>query len=150
VRRLVLVGVACCLVLSSCGGGSGGGDGSRRGSYLGSDAQAVTFLRWTEADGELTGSARFAIETDPSQGTVEFSDYELTGRRTGTHVTLTIKGLSGGPWEGRIRESSIDLQIPQADGTIKPFTFEHASVPDYNRAVARLREKAQEDAQPGS
>jgi hypothetical protein len=110
----------------------------------------VTFLRWTEADGELTGSARFAVETDPSQGTVKLSNYDLTGRRTWNHVTFTLKGLTGGPWEGRIHGSRVDLQIPQADGTIKPFTFKHASIADYNRAVEQLRAKAERDAQSSS
>jgi|SRR5687768_10074090 len=147
VKRLLLLGAVCCLFLSACGGSTDGK--SRRASYLGTDDTAVTFLRWTETDGELTGTARFAIETDPTNGTVEFTDYELTGRRTGKQVTLTIKGLPGGPWEGRVRRSSVDLRIPQSDGTIQPFTFKHASIPDYNRAVARLREKAKKDAQAG-
>jgi hypothetical protein len=145
VRRLVLLGAVCGLFLSACGGSTDGK--APRASYLGTDATAVTFLRWTETESELTGTARFAIETDPTTGTVEFTDYELTGRRSGNQVTLTIKGLPGGPWEGRVRRSSIDLRIPQSDGTIQPFTFEHASIPDYNRAVARLRDHARKDAQ---
>ena len=139
VRRVTALSVACVMLLAACGGSDDGT--TRSGSYLGVDDNAVTFLRWTDDDGELIGSARFAIKDN--EGRVGVSDYELTGQRTENDVTLTIEGITGGPWEGRIQGSAVDLNVPQPDGTLQRFTFRRASVPEYNRAVTNLRESAE-------
>ncbi len=111
-------------------------------SFVHSFTDGVWFLQWTDRDGTLAGQMQSVVVR--SDLTLQSNNQVLSGIRSGTDVTLNIGGTFlgaplGGVYTGRLRGSTLVLNIPLQNGSMETVVFQSGTVEDYNRAVAALR-----------
>jgi hypothetical protein len=150
-KRLIVAGTAAATLLATAGcGGSrssaapnGSGKPGDPASYLAVSDSKVAFIQWRSTsrrglDGTITEGNTGA--SAPAE-TLSVSSVPFVGTRSGNSVTLTFAD----PYflqtraQGRLSGSTLNVQLPQSDGTIKQATFTQSDEASYNRAMAKLR-----------
>jgi hypothetical protein len=149
-KRLIVAGTAAATLLAaaSCGGSRSSGQASGSGkpdpaSYLAVSDSKVAFIQWRTTsrrglDGTITEGNTGA--SAPAE-TLTVSSVPFIGTRSGNSVTLTFAGLYflQTRAQGRLSGSTLTVQVPQTDGTVKQATFTQSDEASYNRAIAKLR-----------
>lgn len=109
--------------------------------YLMETTQEASFIKWTEAAGNINGQLQtiYVSGTNPPQ--TESETVGFTGILEGSELTVTISILGASEtWTGTLEGDALTLMIPSNEGILEPYTFEAATVEDYNRAASKLRE----------
>jgi hypothetical protein len=104
--------------------------------YLAATRSQITFIEWTETDGNLNG-AYYVLRASAHQVAPELRP--LDGRRHGNDVTLSVAGAAA--WPGRIHGNTMTVRIPQAGRRNKWVHFIAATLADYERADQAFRHK---------
>jgi hypothetical protein len=155
-KRLIIAGTAAATLLASasCAGSrSSGGPGGfgRSGdpaSYLAVSDSKVAFIQWrATSKGRMQGTITEGnVGASAPTETLSVSSVPFTGTRTGSSVTLTFTGMYFLQTRalGRLSGSTLSVQVPQSDGTIKQATFAQSDEASYNRAVAKLRNRVRQ------
>jgi hypothetical protein len=155
-KRLIIAGTAAATLLAvtgcassrSSGGSGGSGKPGDPASYLAVSDSKVAFIQWratskdrmhgTITEGNVGASA-------PAE-TLSVSSVPFIGTRSGSSVTLTFAGLYflQNQTQGRLSGSTLSVQVPQSDGTIKQATFTQSDEASYNHAIAKLRNRVRQ------
>jgi hypothetical protein len=150
-KRLIIAGTAAATLLAAAGcagsrssaGPSGSGRPGDPVSYLAASNSKVAFIQWrATSKGLLHGTITEgnAGASAPAER-LSVSSAPFTGTRSGSSVTLTFGDLYflQTRARGRLSGSTLTVQVPQSDGTIKQARFSQSDEAGYNRAIARLR-----------
>ena len=150
-KRLIVAGTAAATLLATAGcGGSrssaapnGSGKPGDPASYLAASDSKVTFIQWRATSrGRMHGTITEGnVGASAPAETLSVSSVPFIGTRSGSAVTLTFSGLYflQTQAQGRLSGSTLSVQVPQSDGTIKQATFTQSDQASYNRAIAKLR-----------
>lgn len=111
-------------------------------SFVHAFSDGVWFIQWTDRDGTLAGQLQ-SVAVQPDL-TLRSINQALSGARKGADVTLNVGGTLGGAplgpvYTGRLRGSTLVLNISYPNGRVEAVVFQSGPVDDYNRAVAVLR-----------
>lgn len=119
-----------------------GVSGAGGASFVGTDATSVVFITWTnDGRGQLTGTAQYAnVNSGYAQGTASqpltAENVPFTG--TATNGSISLHFELGSTWVGVINGQSLTVQLPQTDGTLRPYVLHVGTTADYNTAVQAL------------
>ncbi|MFN8515239.1 MAG: hypothetical protein U0841_22165 [Chloroflexia bacterium] len=104
------------------------------------------FVEWTDNNGTLAGTLQTAKQSLRTTPGVTISSDGFTGIRADNRVTLTIPaGLGfGTTLSGTVDGSTLTLFMPNQQGVTTPYTFRAATLTDFNRAIAALRQQDEE------
>lgn len=118
-------------------------------SFMYAAGGSVSFLRWTESEGYLTGTLHYVAPAANYDTGTDAVTKELTGVRTGDSVRLTVNNgtVLTGVISGRGGEASLTIADTQDDGRITNIVFSNASVDEYNAAVAAVSGRGKGAAQ---
>lgn len=110
--------------------------GSTQPGFLAYASNGVLFIQWTRTSDTVTGtlSESYTEQSNPAQ--VTNASHSFTGVISGSSITLTLD--SGDNWNGTLTSSALTLSSTASDGTVSTFTFNTATVADYNNAVAAV------------
>lgn len=110
--------------------------GSTQPGFLAYASNGALFIQWTRTGDTVTGtlSESYTEPSNPAQVTSE--SHSFTGVISGSSITLTLD--SGNNWNGTLSSSALTLSYTASDGTLRTFTFNQATVSDYNNAVAAV------------
>jgi hypothetical protein len=156
-KRLIIAGTAAAALLATagCAGSrsSGGPGGSGRpgdpASYLAVSTSKVAFIQWRATSrGRLQGTITEGnVGASALAETLSVSSAPFTGTRSGSSVTLTFEGsyFLQTRAQGRLSGSTLTVQVPQSDGTIRQARFSQSDEASYNRAIAKLRSTIRRD-----
>jgi hypothetical protein len=155
-KRLIIAGTAAATLLaaSGCAGSrpSGGPGGSARpgdpASYLAVSESKVAFVQWRATSrGRLHGTITEGnVGASAPAETLSLSSVPFIGTRSGSSVTLMFADLYflQTRAQGRLSGSTLTVQVPQSDGTIKQATLTQSDEASYNRAIAKLRSRVRQ------
>ena len=133
---------AAGLAVAGCGGAKPATSG--RSTYLCPGSRTGELLQWRDKDGKLSGTFK-DIWMDghaPTEGITTISS-GLSGTLNGTAITLNI-GFPH-PLHARLDGGHFSLNIPQPNGKAETVTCRPASMADWNKKVAALYDKLNEE-----
>ena len=122
--------------------GCGGNDGPA--SYVGKASNAVVYVSWTQSKDSLSGQLTQARASDDVQeGNVDTDRVGFDGTLDGSAVSLRLnEGLgTTSTLTGKLDGDTLALDYPGADGQIITIKLHKADSPDFNTALAALRER---------
>jgi len=155
-KRLIIAGTAAATLLAAAGcassrssGGSGGsGKPGDPASYLAVSDSRVAFIQWRATSrGRMDGTITEGnVGASAPAETLSVSSVPFTGTRSGSSVTLTFADLYflQTQAQGRLSGSTLSVQVPQSDGTVKQARFTQSDEASYNRAMAKLRDRVRQ------
>jgi hypothetical protein len=129
--------------LAACSAGiasptSDNGTGSIGSGYLATSSTEVAFIQLSQHGRSLLGTEDAAVAVDqPPQQQVSVSSISVTGSLQGSGVSLSFEGSPAR--FGHIANGRLNIEIPQSDGSLANFTFNEATVAQYDSALATLR-----------
>lgn len=137
-RRRLAGAASAVLLLAGCGS-----DGPA--SYVGSASNAAVYVSWTRSGDSIDGQLTLALLSDEaSSGEVKSSRASFTGTASGSSVSLAInEGLgTTSTITGTLKDGTLVLSYPGADGGVTPITLREGDAADYNAELDALRGKA--------
>ncbi|MDQ4504445.1 hypothetical protein [Sinomonas sp. ASV322] len=110
--------------------------------YLNTGPGAITYLQWqSDGSGRFNGTAiEAAINGAPPNETVSPKTTSIYGQVNGTAFTLDINGHTD---QGVLSGDTLTLNVIQNDGSIRAIAYRQATAADYNSALAKLQQTAQ-------
>ncbi len=156
-KRLIIAGAAAATLLATAGcagsrpsGGPGGpGRPGDPASYLAVSNSKVAFIQWRATSrGRLQGTITEGnVGASAAADTLSVSSAPFTGTRSGSSVRLTFAGSYFLQTRalGSLNGSTLTVQVPQSDGTIRQARFSQSDEASYNRAIAKLRSTIRRD-----
>jgi hypothetical protein len=138
------------LALVSCtGSASSNHSADGPAAFLANDKSEIAFVQWrSTAHGRVEGtlSADNIGGAAPS-ASVSMNSVPFTGTVHGTSVNLIFAHslFLQSHANGTLAGGSLTLAVPYADGTVHRTTFTEATRSRYNKAVAQLRDGAQQE-----
>jgi hypothetical protein len=120
------------------------------GSYVYEGQVSAGLIQWAEHDGQLSGTFQITyVDTSGSQARLQVTAVDFTGVRDGSSVTITFHGLFGvtSSLHGTLGFRTLELQVPQKDGTVATGSFAAGDIQDYNAAVQDVK-RAHPEASP--
>jgi hypothetical protein len=150
-KRLIIAGTAAAALLAAAGcagsrpaaGPAGSGRPGDPASYLAVGNARVAFIQWrATAKGRLHGTMTEGnVGASAPAETLSVSSVPFTGTRSGSSVTLAFAAMYflQTRAQGRLTGSTLTVQVPQSDGTIRRVRFSQSDEASYNRAIVQLR-----------
>ena len=79
------------------------------------------------------------VESQPPNAYLSTNNERFSGIYSDGHLTLDFGGFGATPVFGTLGRSSLQIQVPQSDGTVATVTLAHSSLSVYNRRVSGWR-----------
>jgi len=116
--------------------------------YLTASESEVAFLQFTKGPGgELTGSFYDdSLSGPPPNESVQNDTVSFSGSLAGSQLTLSFDGESA-PVFGQLSGSTVNLEVPQGDGSLAEETLVKATPAQYDTALSALQQQANSDNQ---
>lgn len=148
-RRLIVAMLATATALTACTSSHQGTNtgptlpGPSKG-YLSISNTEVVFIQLGRQAASVSGTEHWArVEGAPPQEQVLVGVAGVNGGVSQTGIEL---GFDGSARQfGSLRSSTMEIEVPQADGTLADIVFNVASVADYNLALSHLRSNVTAD-----
>jgi len=155
-KRLIIAAAAATLLATAgCAGSrssgrpAGSGKPGDPASYLAVSSSKVAFIQWRATSKDrLQGTITEGnVGASALAETLSVSSAPFTGTRSGSTVTLTFAGsyFLQTRAQGRLSGSTLTVQVPQSDGTIRQARFSQSDKASYNHAIAKLRDRIRHD-----
>ena len=119
--------------------------GTDQQGYLSATPASVTFLRWTEAGGNLTGQMQQVYVSAEAPLSPQTATLTIAGVKNGSSVTLTIKE-TGITLTGTVKGDVLTLVVPQSDGLLASVELRAGSVSAYNQAAVTFQQNVSQQA----
>ena len=142
-RRWLIVGSLAAVVFAGC---SSGGRANNSGAtlpgpsqgYLSTSDTEVVFIQLARQAGTMSGTEDWAqTKGSPPYEQVSVGDSNVTGVLTQSGIELSFNGSAR--QFGALGSGTLQIEVPQVDGTLANVSFNVASVDQYNSALSQLR-----------
>lgn len=119
---------------------------ARPDGYLWTSSTEVAFIQFTtDSSGHISGSLQ-DVSVAPDE-IITSTTNAFTGVQNGSQVSFTFSALGfSSTFTGTFTGDTLTLHIPDQNGYVTTETFHGASVSDYNKAAASLRQQAAHNA----
>lgn len=114
--------------------------------WPGGGPENIEFFQWTESDGQITGRVYRAYENISGPSAVAFEQQDFVGTKSGTDITIELidRQYENHTLIGTLENNKLEFTLQSNAGALFTVEGRPATMEDYNEAVEKLRERAEQ------